>query len=210
MKIKEFQKRSRASLGGFRRRRNRGGRRAPLALLFAVAVAFILSSDARAGQPPSPGNDVVEPSAYVSLQPVPRSRTFEIAVVGKVARGFHVNAHVPSEAYLIPTKITAELPSGILLVDTSYPPGVMRKFSFADKPLRVYDDSFTVRIKLRAAADASVGPQKVGLTLGYQACTEDTCFPPAKASTTVQFDVVPQGRPAHPANRDVFPAAPRE
>src|SRR5258708_39254099 len=54
---------------------------------------------------------VLQPQTYVSLQPVPRGRAFEIAVVAKVTPGFHVNAHEPSEEYLIPTKITADLPA---------------------------------------------------------------------------------------------------
>jgi thiol:disulfide interchange protein DsbD len=185
----------------------RGGLRGPVALLFVVAVAFSLSSDARARQSSS-GTSVVQPKAYVSLQPVPRGRIFEIAVVGRIAHGFHVNAHEPSEDYLIPTRITAELPSGLLLVETTYPHGVMHKFNFADKPLRVYESSFTVRMKLRAASNAPIGPQKIGLTVGYQACTEDTCFPPTKVPAAAELEVAPQDAPALPANRDVFSSRP--
>jgi thioredoxin:protein disulfide reductase len=186
---------------------SRGGLRGPLPLLVLVAVAFSLSSDARARQSSS-GASVVLPKAYVSLLPVPRGRIFEIAVVGKIAHGFHVNAHVPSEDYLIPTRIAADLPSGILLVETTYPRGVMRKFGFADKPLRVYENSFTVRMKLRAASNAPIGPQKIGLTLGYQACTEDACLPPVKVSATAELELAPEDTPAAPANRDVFSGGP--
>ena len=62
---------------------------------------------------------VLQPQAFVSLQPVPRGHAFEIAVVAKISPGFHINAHMPSEDYLIPTKITAELSPGLFVVETT-------------------------------------------------------------------------------------------
>jgi thiol:disulfide interchange protein DsbD len=147
---------------------------------------------------------VLQPQAYVSLQPVPRDHAFEIAVIAKITPGFHVNAHQPSEDYLIPTKITADLPPGILVVETSYPRGVMRGFSFTKEQLRVYEGSFTVRMKLRAQNSARIGKQKIGLTIGYQACNQDSCLPPTKVSTTADLEVADSDTPAHPANADIF------
>jgi frataxin-like iron-binding protein CyaY len=147
---------------------------------------------------------VLQPQAYVSLQPVPRGRSFEVAVVAKITPGFHVNAHEPSEEYLIPTKITADLPPGIVLLETTYPRGVMRGFRFAKTELRVYDGSFTVRMKLRAEAGAPLGPQKIGLTVAYQACNQDACLPPTRIPVTAELEIAAMGAPAHPANAEIF------
>jgi thioredoxin:protein disulfide reductase len=152
-------------------------------------------------------SSVLKPQAYVSLQPVPRGRLFEVAVVSKISSGFHINAHEPSEEYLIPTKITADLPSGVLLVVTTYPRGVMRTFRFSKTPLRVYEDSFTVRMKLRAANSASIGPQKIALTVGYQACNQDSCLPPTQVPVTAQLEIADEDTPAHPANLNIFAPA---
>ncbi len=151
---------------------------------------------------------VIQPKAYVSLQPVPRGRSFDVAVVAKIAPGFHVNAHEPSESYLIPTKVTAGLPPGVLVVETSYPHGVMRKFQFSTTPLRVYEDTFTVRIRLRAASAAALGPQKIALTVAYQACTQDTCLPPANVPAVAAIEVAAADAPAYPANPAIFSAGP--
>jgi thioredoxin:protein disulfide reductase len=147
---------------------------------------------------------VLQPQAYVSLQPVPRGRSFEVAVVAKVTPGFHVNAHEPSKDYLIPTKITANLPPGVVLVETTYPRGVMRGFRFANTPLRVYDGSFTVRMKLRAEGGAPLGPQKIGLTIAYQACNQDACLPPTKIPATAELEIAAVGAPSHPVNAAIF------
>src|ERR1700686_2332233 len=94
-----------------------------LVALFALS-GYTLAQD----KPYPPAASVLQPQAYVSMEPVPRGRLFEIAVVAKITPGFHVNAHEPSEEYLIPTKVTAELPPGVVLVETTYPRGGVRAF----------------------------------------------------------------------------------
>ncbi|MBZ5697715.1 MAG: hypothetical protein LAN18_04130 [Acidobacteriia bacterium] len=173
---------------------------------FLVFVALAATAPAQDKAYPRAAS-VLQPQAYVSLQPVPRGRSFEVAIVAKITPGFHVNAHEPSEDYLIPTKITADLPPGIVLLETAYPRGVMRGFRFAKTPLRVYDGSFTVRMKLRAEAGAPLGRQKIGLTVAYQACNQDACLPPTKIPATAELEIAAMGAPAHPANAGIFPPA---
>ena len=188
------------------------GKRAPRLLarvvFLALAVLTINASAQDSAYPPAAS--VLQPQAYVSLQPVPRGRAFEIAVVAKVSPGFHINAHVPSEDYLIPTKVTADLSPGIFLVETTYPRGVMRAFRFSKTPLRVYEGSFTVRMKLRANGTAPLGPQKIALTVGYQACNQDACLPPTKLSVAADLEIAAVDTPAHPAHTDIFSATPTE
>jgi thioredoxin:protein disulfide reductase len=175
-----------------------------LARIVILAFAIITLNAAAQDSAYPPAAKVLQPQAYVSLQPVPRGRAFEIAVVAKISPGFHINAHVPSEDYLIPTKVTADLPTGVLLVETTYPRGVMRAFRFSKTPLRVYEGSFTVRMKLRASGAAPLGPQKLALTVGYQACNQDACLPPTKLPVTADLEIAPVDTPAHPVHADIF------
>ena len=154
-------------------------------------------------------NMVVSPRAYVSLQPVPRGRTFELALVAKIRPGFHINAHEVLEDYLIPTALEAELPAGFRALETVYPPGVLRKLRFSATQLSVYEDSVTLRMKLQAQPDAPLGPNKLPLTLRYQACNEEACLPPVKLPVTAEFEIAPAGAAARPANPDIFAAPPR-
>ena len=187
---------------------NRAGRRQNLRALFALLAFVALATIALAQDKPyPPAASVLQPQAYVSLQPVPRGHAFEIAVVAKISPGFHINAHEPSEDYLIPTKVLADLPPGIALVETAYPRGVMRAFRFSKTPLRVYDGSFTVKMKLRAEAAAPLGPKKIGLTIGYQACNQDACLPPTKIPATAELEIAAVDTPTHPANSSIFAPA---
>jgi thiol:disulfide interchange protein DsbD len=175
--------------------------------LILLLLAFAVSAPAQDGAYPKAAS-IVQPQSYVSLEPVPRGRPFDIAVVAKISPGFHVNAHEPSEEYLIPTKVTADLPPGVVLVETTYPRGVMRAFRFSKTPLRVYETSFTVRMKLRAGATVPLGHQKIGLTIGYQACNQDACLPPTKIPATAELEIAAVDTPAHSANANIFSPLP--
>jgi thioredoxin:protein disulfide reductase len=178
------------------------------AVFASLAVAALATMALAQDKPYPAAASVLQPQTYVSLQPVPRGHAFEVAVVAKISPGFHVNAHEPSEEYLIPTKITADLPLGIALVETTYPRGVMRAFRFSKTPLRVYEGSFTVKMKLRAEAGAPLGQKKIGLIVGYQACNQDACLPPTKIPTTAELEIASDDTPAHPANANIFSATP--
>lgn len=176
------------------------------AALIAVAALAVRAS-AQNGDLPA-ASSVLQPQAYVSLQPVPRGRAFEIAVVAKISPGFHVNAHQPSEDYLIPTKITADLLPGIFVVESTYPRGVMRAFRFSQTPLRVYESSFTVMMKLRANESAPIGSQKLPLTVAYQACNQDACLPPTKIQLTADLEIAAVDTPPHPVHPEIFSSTP--
>jgi thiol:disulfide interchange protein DsbD len=182
------------------------GRRAPKQIVcFAILALVAVSANAPAQDTAySRAATVLQPQAYVSLQPVPRGRAFEIALVAQITPGFHVNAHEPSEEYLIPTKVTADLPPGITVVETDYPRGVMRAFRFSKTPLRVYETTFTVRMKLRAGNAAAMGHQKIVLTVGYQPCNQDSCLPPTRIPATAELEIAAVDTPAHPANAEIF------
>jgi hypothetical protein len=172
------------------------------ALVLLSASAFtVLAQDAA---PPSAAS-IVKASSYVSLDPVPRGREFQVAVVANIAGGFHMNSHKPSDAYLIATTLTPQLPAGITLVDTIYPAGHLEKFAFSPKePLDVYTGSVTVRLKLTTQSAAPVGRVTIPMILRYQACNQTTCLPPVKLPVSTQLQVAEAGAAAHPVHSEIF------
>jgi Disulphide bond corrector protein DsbC len=171
-----------------------------------LATGFFLARGHRAGAQESSvvpkASAVVKPRTFASLDPVPRGKEFQAAVVVEIARGYHINSHHPSDAYLIPTALTPQLPPGFELVDTIYPDGHLQKFSFSpDKPLDVYSGSVTVKLKLLAQPSAPLGAIAIPMTLRYQACNDSTCLPPVKLPVEAQVVVGAadaKGRAVHP------------
>jgi hypothetical protein len=182
------------------------------ACIVAAPIAALSISNVHGAQSlPNPAS-IVAPKTYISLDKVPRGQTFEAAVVVGIAKGLHMNSNKPSEDYLIPTTITPNttvaVPAGIRVVDTIYPPGQPKTFSFSpNKPLSVYSESATLRLKLTADAAAKLGATTLPMILRYQACNDSTCLPPVKVPVTVGFEVVPAGTAAHKAHGEIFGAA---
>jgi DsbC/DsbD-like thiol-disulfide interchange protein len=174
----------------------------------ALSTCFAVRFTAYAQAVPNPAS-VVKSQTYVSLDKVPRGQTFDAAVVVQIVPGFHMNSNKPSEDYLISTTITPNPPAGIRVVSTIYPAGQLKKFSFSpDKPLNVYSESVTLRLKLAADAAAPLGPQTIPATLRYQACNDTTCLPPVKVPVNLSVEIAPVGTAAHHVHSEIFaPAA---
>ncbi len=152
--------------------------------------------------------EVVKPHTYVSLEPVPRGKEFQVAVVMEIAQGFHMNSHKPTEAYLIPTTLTVQPAAGIQLLDTIYPNGQLEKFSFSpDKALDVYTGKVTLRLCLSTHSDAPLGLVTIPTVLRYQACNDSTCLPPVKVAVSITFEVAAAGANARAVHPEIFQAA---
>jgi hypothetical protein len=161
--------------------------------LAAVCVAFVCSLPAQAqllaqeqllaqGRGPQL---TVEPIEIVT---VVRGGSARLTIPLRVNRGYHVNSHLPSEEFLVPTVVHLNPQEGIMIVKITYPEGETMKFSFAGKDsLSVYSGSFEVTAEVRASHGAGLGRQRVHGEVRYQACDDRQCFPPR--STPFHFDV---------------------
>lgn len=101
-----------------------------------------------------------------------------IAVEMNLGSGWHVNSHTPSEPFLIPTDVTVTASRGSLS-NVRYPKDVEKRFSFSEKPLRVYEGKVRFEVDLDLPADAT-SPVSIRGNLSYQACNDRQCFAPAK------------------------------
>jgi Disulphide bond corrector protein DsbC len=180
-----------------------------LAIAITVTAALLVIVAALpSAQPQIPsGREVVAPTAYVSLEPIARGSSFQLAVVLKIRNGFHINARKPSAEYLIPTDLRANLPAGFKSAgEISYPKGELHTFAFTKTPLNVYEDKVVLRVPLTAQSDAPLGAQKIPLKLRYQACSQEVCLPPVTLDVDAPVTVAATSASSHPAHPELFPA----
>jgi len=110
----------------------------------------------------------------------------ELRVSVKVLDSFHLNANRAAQG-MIPTTLAMSGGRGVVLAaDTEYPPGEERRFAFAPEPIRVYEGTVTIVVRLAEAPAAGV---RIRATLTFQPCTEDACL----AATAVTIDVPERG-----------------
>jgi uncharacterized protein YyaL (SSP411 family) len=118
-------------------------------------------------------------AAVTRLQGEWRGET-EFVLHVNVAEGFHLNAHEAAKG-LVGTNVSiadgADVVAGI-----DYPPGEMRRFAFAEEPLRVYEGEVSIAVRFK---ESRVRKGAVKVALSYQACNEEACLAPI----TKQFEI---------------------
>src|SRR5206468_3100594 len=103
--------------------------------------------------------------------------------------GWHVNAHAPSEDYLIPTRVSLIPPAEVKFSDLVYPEAKQVKFSFADKPLAVYEGTIRVTGRGEISASAPPGTRAISGAFSFQPCNDKQCLAPAQVPFRVSLDV---------------------
>ncbi len=131
------------------------------------------------------------PNLTVTVPPTvkaPKGGEATVTIQAHLPAGFHANSNKPTEAYLIPLKLTwTEGPLTMTSVD--YPKGSMEKYSFSDKPLSVVTGDFSITTKFKVSAGAASGPASQVGALKYQACNDRACFPPKTVPVNVTVSV---------------------
>lgn len=126
---------------------------------------------------------------------------------------WHVNSHTPTFDYLIPTRLTLELPSGIGVQRFEYPEHELQTFAFEEVPLAVYDGRFVIRAFFEVPAGYTETALPVRAELAYQACNQSQCVPPTKAGATTVLVIGTEGPlvgsepPPSPAPAAAVPAS---
>ena len=106
-----------------------------------------------------------------------RGASAQVKTAVSLKEGYHVNSNTPSEAYLIPLRLTWE-PGLLETVEVVFPKPTTEKYSFSEKPLSVFTGAFDLISNLKVAAGAQSGPGMMLGKLRYQACNNNSCLPP--------------------------------
>jgi len=120
---------------------------------------------------------------------IPRGGSAETIVHLSIQNGYHVNANPPSYPYLKATALDLPSVAGISAAFVSYPNPITRKFSFAEKPLAVYEGSTNLKVLLKANNSAHPGKQNFSGKLHVQACDDQVCYPPGELEVTIPVTI---------------------
>lgn len=107
----------------------------------------------------------------------------------KVERGYHINANPASFSYLIATELDVPKADGISAAKVSYPQPLIKKFSFSEEPLAVYENEADVKVTLLADASAKQGQTSLPAKLRIQACDDQVCYPPGTIDVWIPVTV---------------------
>lgn len=113
----------------------------------------------------------------------------EVIVRLAVQDGYHVNANPPTYPYLKATELTVQAADGLSVGFVTYPTAITKKFSFAQKPLAVYEGEVPIKVMLKAAAASTKGSHTLAARLNVQACDDQVCYPPGRLDISIPVAV---------------------
>ncbi|MEP6919883.1 MAG: protein-disulfide reductase DsbD domain-containing protein [bacterium] len=123
----------------------------------------------------------------VAVQPVeiPAGGSNEATVRLTIQPGYHINANPATYPYLKATELDVTDTDEISMDYTYYPNPQVKKFAFADQPLRVYEGEIQLKVLLNADKKAAKGNRPVNCKLSVQACDDKLCYPPATIDVVI-------------------------
>lgn len=133
-------------------------------------------------EPPTPSGPRITSESLVKasagLTEVPVGGFGDAIVKVTVQNGYHINANPPSFPYLVATELDIPDTEEIAIDSTYYPPPLVKKFSFADEPIRVYEGETQLKVALVAMKTAGKGQRSLSGNLRIQACDDQVCYAP--------------------------------
>jgi hypothetical protein len=119
---------------------------------------------------------------------VTRGKATRATVLLNIPAGLHVNSSRPLSEYAVPTVVKASA-NGAKIGVISYPRGKNRKFEFSDKLINVYEGRVLFTFPVTVPAGYRGNSIRLDVTVRYQACTNEVCYPPRNKTISVNARV---------------------
>ncbi len=103
--------------------------------------------------------------------------------------GYHINANPASFDYLKATEVDLPDTPQVAVDYIYYPNPQVKKFSFSDQALRVYEGETELKIMLSAEKAATKGAHNIPAKLNVQACDDKLCYPPGSISFSIPVTI---------------------
>ncbi|HEU4507063.1 MAG TPA: protein-disulfide reductase DsbD domain-containing protein [Pyrinomonadaceae bacterium] len=165
---------------------------------FVLVVAMIVAvgcSRQAAEKAPAGNNESARIASTDVVEATPQEATIaagesgELVVPIKIANGYHVNANPPSFSYLKATELVMPAANGISVEFITYPDPLVKRFSFSEKELAVYEGEAVIKARLKADKSAPAGKHNLSAQLRVQACDDKVCYAPGVIDLKVPVNI---------------------
>ncbi len=128
-------------------------------------------------------------SGSIAPDKVKKGRTVRASVVMDIPNGLHVQSSKPLDKFLVATKLDVETPSGMKVGAISYPRALMRKLKFSKGNVAVYEGKAIIRFPVTVPANYGGSSGEIKGKLRFQACNDESCFPPVTREVKMWLNV---------------------
>lgn len=156
--------------------------------LTLLIVILLLPATFYSKPAPQSASDI-NVSGSVAPDKVKKGRVVRASVVMDIPSGLHVQSNKPLDKFLVATKLDVETPSGMNVGPITYPRALMRKLKFSKNTVAVYEGRTMIRFNVTVPANYSGGSGDIKGKLRFQACNDESCFPPVTREVKMWLNV---------------------
>jgi thiol:disulfide interchange protein DsbD len=146
----------------------------PLSMIILLAVLGLFAF----GQ----NQDIVTVKIVPAMETLKPGQAYPLTLEVAVRAPYHINSDQPLDEFLIGTTVDFKPEPGLTYKKVTFPQAEMRKLELSDKPMAIYEGTVKITAELDLAPDFKGREATIAGTLGYQACDDRSCLPPASVS----------------------------
>ena len=160
-------------------------------LLLVVLSACSKPSNPAASPSPEPPRISSQSVVKVTAEPVEivAGQSNEVVVKINTQSGYHINANPASFEYLKATELDLQDTPELTVDYIYYPNPQVKKFSFSEQDLRVYEGETQLRVRLNVEKAAPKGSLTMPAKLNVQACDDKVCYPPGSIDVSIPVTI---------------------
>src|SRR4026209_2201162 len=156
--------------------------------VFSLFIILLLPVTFYSNPVPQSSSDV-NISGALAPDKIKKGRVVRASVVMEIPNGLHVQSSKPLDKFLVATKLDVETPSGMQVGPISYPRALMRKLKFSKSAGAGYEGRAILRFNVTVPANYSNGSGEIKGKLRFQACNDESCFPPVTREVKMWLNV---------------------
>ena len=156
--------------------------------IFSLIVLLLIPATLYSKPAPQNSSDI-NISGAVAPEKIKKGRSVRATVTMDIPHGLHVQSSKPLDKFLVATKLDVETPSGMSVGPISYPRPLMRKLKFSKGNVAVYEGKAMIRFNVTVPANYSGGSGEIKGKLRFQACNDESCFPPVTREVKMWLNV---------------------
>ena len=177
-------------------------------LLLSIALLLVPANFYATPTPPpaplAPLQANIGFNGFFAADRAQKGRTVQAAIVMDIPQGYHVNSNRPLAKYAIPTVLRVQSSGGVRTGAISYPRSTVRRFSFSEEQLAVYEGKAVLRFNVIIPASFNSGDAELRAQIKFQSCNDEVCFPPATREVTMRIGVVGASESVRRINGEIF------
>ena len=173
----------------------------PLILFFLLTVSAISSGYNQYG---AEKEEILQARLVLPAEKMAVQQSYNLLIELSIKKEWHINSNKPKEVFLIPTVIKFDDVPGVTFGKIRYMEPVMRKFSFSDTKLSVYEGKVYALSTITISPEVTAAELKISGNIYFQACNDASCLAPQTLYFSALVPVVESGSSVEQANKAVF------